>query len=131
MASATAEIRTTLNAYGAALRTRSLEDVLAQYASDGVFMPPGRRAAVGQTQLREAYTRLFADARLEVEFDFKEIVMAGEQWAFARTTAHGKKAWIEESRDEDALNQELFVMKHEDGKWKIARYAFNSMKPRL
>ncbi|KPI42869.1 uncharacterized protein AB675_1731 [Cyphellophora attinorum] len=107
MASATAEIRTTLNAYGAALRTRSLEDVLAQYASDGVFMPPG------------------------VEFDFKEIVMAGEQWAFARTTAHGKKAWIEESRDEDALNQELFVMKHEDGKWKIARYAFNSMKPRL
>jgi uncharacterized protein (TIGR02246 family) len=131
MASATDEIQTTLKAYGAAIRSGSLEDVLAQYATDGVFMPPGRHAAVGQSQLREAYTRLFATARLEVEFDFKEIEVLEDAWAFARTTAHGKKVWIEEDRDEDASNQELFVMKHEDGKWKIARYAFNSMKPRL
>jgi uncharacterized protein (TIGR02246 family) len=131
MAFATEEVQTTLKAYGAAIRSGSLKDALAQYATDGVFMPPGRQAAVGKNQLREAYTRLFATARLEVEFDFKEIVVFGDAWAFARTTAHGRKVWIEEDRAEDASNQELFVMRREDGKWKIARYAFNSMKPRL
>lgn len=124
-------IRTLLNTYGTALRNRDIDAAVNLYTQDGVFMAPGHSAMAGKDSLRSAYERVFSTIKLEVEFDFKEIVVMSEGWAFARTTATGTKTLLPQGVVDPASNQELFVLRKVDGLWRIARYAFSSMKPML
>jgi ketosteroid isomerase-like protein len=92
-------------------------------------MGPGRPSAAGTQALQHAYHRIFSTSKLEVAFDILEINLMSEEWAFARTTANGKKTWLHNSSSEQAANQELFVLRKVVGVWKIARYSFSSMEP--
>ncbi|KAF9777208.1 hypothetical protein IL306_004513 [Fusarium sp. DS 682] len=74
-------------------------------------MPPHFSASAGTQALTETYTRIF------------------NKWAFARTTAKGTKTMLQTQTSESHSNQELFILKKEEGSWKIARYAFSTMKP--
>jgi uncharacterized protein (TIGR02246 family) len=123
------QITTALHAYGAALKSRNVEDAVALYTSDGVILPPHFTASVGTQALRDSYTRIFATVQLEIKFSIDEIVVMGPEWAFARTTAEGTKTMLKTGESERHANQELFIMKKEEGSWKIARYAFSTMKP--
>ncbi|KAH0443923.1 hypothetical protein CcaCcLH18_00749 [Colletotrichum camelliae] len=122
-------ITAVLHAYGAALKSRNVEEAVALYTSDGVIMPPHFTAAAGTTALRESYTRIFSSIQLVIKFSIDEIVLMSPDWAFARTTAEGTKTMLATQESEEHANQELFIMKKEDGSWKIARYAFSTMKP--
>ncbi|CAK7205411.1 hypothetical protein SEUCBS139899_008182 [Sporothrix eucalyptigena] len=123
------KITTTLHAYGAALKGRNVEEAVALYTKDGVILAPHFTASVGTQALTESYTRIFSSVQLEITFDIEEIVVQSDEWAFARTTAAGTKTMLATQESEAHSNQELFIMKVEDGAWKIARYAFSSMKP--
>lgn len=127
--SQTEAITSVLDAYGAALKTRNVEDAVALYTKDGVIMPPHFPASAGEDSLRESYTRIFSSIHLLISFQIEEIVVMSPEWAFARTTAEGTKTILATGASEPHSNQELFVMKRESGKWLIARYAFSSMKP--
>jgi ketosteroid isomerase-like protein len=123
-------ITTLLHSYGSILASRSLPDLLSIYTPDGVLMAPGHPPAVGTEALRTSYERIFSTIKLEIEFNIDEIVvMEGGEWAFARTTAEGRKFWLQKGTDERHLNQELFVLRKIEREWKIARYCFSSMKP--
>jgi len=117
-----------LHAYGAALKLCNTEEVLSLYTDDGVFMAPGFQASVGTAALKSSYDRVFSNIKLTINFDLLEIVNMSPEWAFARTTAAGTKAFIN-GGEEDHWNQELFVLQKVTGEWKIARYCFSSMKP--
>lgn len=123
-----AEITALLHQYGAVLASHSLPEVLSIYTSDGVIMAPGHAPAAGQDALKSAYERIFSTIKLEIDFSIDEIVVMGDGWAFARTTAEGTKYWLKKGSQEEHRNQELFVLRREEG-WRIARYAFSSMKP--
>ncbi|KAJ4984257.1 RNA exonuclease [Stagonosporopsis vannaccii] len=122
------QITTVLHRYGAVLASQSIPEVLSIYTSDGVIMAPGHAPAAGRDALKAAYERIFSTIKLEIEFSINEIVVTGDGWAFARTTAEGTKYWLKRGTDEEHRNQELFVLKKE-GEWRIARYAFSSMRP--
>ena len=123
-------ITTLLHSYGSILASRSLPDLLSIYTPDGVLMAPGYPPAVGTEALRTSYEKIFSTIKLEIEFNIEEIVvMEGGEWAFARTTAEGRKFWLKQGKDERHLNQELFVLRKIEGEWKVARYCFSSMKP--
>ncbi|TEA21658.1 Cytochrome P450 monooxygenase azaI [Colletotrichum sidae] len=122
-------ITAVLHAYGAALKRRDVEETLSLYTSDGVIMPPHFTSAAGTTALRESYTRIFSTIQLEIKFDIEEVVVMSSDWAFARTTAEGTKTMLATQESEPHANQELFIMKKEGSDWKIARYAFSTMKP--
>ena len=92
-------------------------------------MAPGFPPSCGTESLIKSYTRIFNTIRLEIEFTIDEITVASDEWAFVRSTAAGAKFWVQRGTQETHHNQELFVLKKEDGEWKIARYCFNSMKP--
>jgi ketosteroid isomerase-like protein len=107
-----------------------VDELLALYTSDGVIMPPHFPASAGQAALRETYARICQTIHLEIEFDIDEIVLTGEDWAFARTTAEGTKTMLASNESEKHSNQELFILRKEGNEgWKIARYAFSTMKP--
>ncbi|KAF2799711.1 hypothetical protein K505DRAFT_345750 [Melanomma pulvis-pyrius CBS 109.77] len=124
----TAAITTLLHAYGTALKNCSTAEVLSLYTPNGVFMPPNHPSQVGQAALRTSYDRVFGAIKLDITFDIDEIVVASPEWAFARTTAAGVKRFVK-GGEESHSNQELFVLQKVGGEWKIARYAFSSMKP--
>lgn len=128
-----AQITALLHRYGAALSSHSMPDLLNIYTTDGVIMAPGFTPAAGQDALKAAYERIFSTIKLDIEFSIDEIVVTGEGWAFARTTAEGTKFWLKKGTQEEHRNQELFILREEkrDGmeEWRIARYAFSSMKP--
>lgn len=118
-----------LHTYGSVLASRSLPDLLTIYTSDGVLMAPGFQPSVGTEALKASYERIFATIKLDIEFTIDEIVVTGGEWAFARTTAEGRKYWLQKGTDEFHHNQEIFVCRKVEGEWKIARYIFSSMKP--
>lgn len=118
-----------LHAYGAVLASRSLSDLLSIYTSDGVLMAPGFQPAVGAEALKVSYERIFSAIKLDIKFSIDEIVVMDGVWAFARTTAEGRKFWLQKGTDESHHNQEIFICQKVDGIWKIARYCFSSMKP--
>ncbi|KAF3040644.1 hypothetical protein E8E11_007641 [Didymella keratinophila] len=99
-------------------------DLLNIYTTDGVIMAPGFTPAAGQEALRAAYERIFSTIKLEIEFSIDEIVVTGDEWAFARTTAEGTKFWLKKGSQEEHRNQELFVLKKEKRddveEWRIA-----------
>lgn len=128
MASDIPSITALLHAYGAALKSCSTDEVLNLYTDDGVFMAPGFQASVGTTALKSAYNRVFSNIKLMIDFEILEIVIMSPEWAFARTTAAGTKAFLKGGQ-EDHWNQELFVVRRVARTWKIARYCFSSMKP--
>jgi len=118
-----------LHGYGAVLASRSLPDLLSIYTSDGVLMAPGFQPAVGSEALKASYERIFSTIKLDIEFSIDEIVVMDGDWAFARTTAEGRKFWLQKGTDEFHHNQEMFICQKVEGSWKIARYCFSSMKP--
>lgn len=125
---AISEITALAHAYGAALASCDVEEAVALYTPDGVIMPPHFHPSVGTEALRASYTRIFSSIKLTITFDIDEIVQMSPEWAFARTTAQGTKAFIR-GGEEFHSNQELFVVRKVEGEWMIARYAFSSMKP--
>ncbi|KAF6803862.1 ketosteroid isomerase-like protein [Colletotrichum sojae] len=129
VSSQTEAITSVLHAYGAALKSRNVDEALSLYTSDGVIMPPHFPAAAGGAALRESYARIFSTIQLVIDFDVVEVVLMSPGWAFARTTAEGTKTMLTTGESEAHSNQELFIMKKEEGRWKIARYAFSTMKP--
>jgi uncharacterized protein (TIGR02246 family) len=119
-----------LQEYNQALNASSTASVMPLYLSDGVFMPPFSPSAVGIEAVSQAYDAVFAAIQLTVKFNIVEIVEMSEDWAFARTNSEGHTLVHATGESTSEANQELFILKKDaDGKFKIARYSFSTIKP--
>ena len=116
--------------YNAALNASSVDNSLALYAEDGVFMPPYSPSAVGKEAVRQAYIKVFETKTLNVKFTIAEIVQMSPTWAFVRTNSAGTNTIHATGKVSAEGNQELFVFgKDADGEWRIARYSFSPTSP--
>jgi uncharacterized protein (TIGR02246 family) len=121
------EIRDLLTTYERSLNTSDPTLATACYTSDGVFMPTTLPTASGGA-LHDAYARIFAAIRLDVEFTIDELVVASDEVAYALTRSNGTQTTLATGTESAESNREVFVFGHQDGAWKISRYLFN--KPR-
>lgn len=121
------EIKKLLFTYRDALNESSSEKALALYTKNGVFMPSGAPTSIGQEQVRGAYDFVFSQIQLNIEFYIDEIEIV-QEYAFARTTSKGATLIHATGDTVPEENRELFVLKKENGLWKIDRYIFNKMK---
>lgn len=128
---ANVEIARQLVRYQEALNGADLEQVMALYAEDAVFMPQYSEAAVGRQAVRASYRRIFDTIRLDVRFQIDEIRLLSKDWAYARTRSNGTvKVLKSEQPTGPEANQELFLLHREnDGQWRFARYLFTSSNP--
>ncbi|RKE57087.1 YybH family protein [Sphingobacterium detergens] len=125
--SAQQQIEKSLTIYFDALNKSSVEQAIGQYTTDGIFMPTGLPTATGTAQLKIAYTNVFKAIQLNVKFDIEEINLSGDI-AFVRTQSHGTQLIHATGQKTEELNREFFLLKRENGTWKIARYMFNQPK---
>ena len=116
-----------LFAYRDALNASDVNKVLPLYTKDGVFMPTNAPTATGQEQLKGSYEFVFKNIQLHIEFFMEEIVVSGE-YAYAVTNSKGTTLIHANGQTVPEENRELFVLKKEEGQWKIARYMFNKTK---
>jgi uncharacterized protein (TIGR02246 family) len=116
-----------LFSYRDALNTSDVNKVLALYTTDGVFMPSNGPSAVGQEQLKSSYEFVFKTIQLKIDFFIDEIEIH-EDVALARTMSKGKALIHANGQTVEEENRELFVLKKENGEWKIGRYMFNKTK---
>jgi len=120
------EIKKILFSYRDALNRSNVEKVLSLYTENGVFMPSGAPTAIGQEQIKGTYEFVFSTIQLNIEFYIDEIEIVGE-YAFVRSTSKGTTFIHASGETVPEENRELFVLKKENGSWKIDRYMFNKI----
>lgn len=121
-------IEKSLGIYFDALNKSSAEQAVGQYTADGIFMPTGLPTATGTSELTMAYENVFKTIELNVTFKLEEIVSLNDSIAFVRTQSNGTQLIYANGQKTEELNREFFLMKNENGNWKIARYMFNQPK---
>ena len=125
--SAKQQIEKSLTIYFDALNKSSVEQAVGQYTADGVFMPTGLPTASGTAELKLAYSNVFKAIKLNVKFDIEEITVV-DTIAFVRTQSQGTQLIHATGKRTEELNREFFLLRQENGTWKIARYMFNQPK---
>jgi uncharacterized protein (TIGR02246 family) len=118
------QIRQLLDTYERSLNTSDAELAASLYASDAVFMPTTLPTATG-ADMHQAYERIFAAIGLEVSFTIDELVVAGDDTAYALTRSNGTQLNRATGEHTAEANREIFIFHRIDGAWKIARYMFN------
>ncbi len=113
--------------YRDALNASNTSKVLPLYTKNGVFMPSNAPTSVGQEQVKGAYDFVFKNIQLKIDFFIDEIEVHGDV-AFARSISKGTTLIHANGQTVPEENRELFVLRKEDGSWKIDRYIFNKMK---
>jgi len=120
------EIKKILFSYRDALNESNVDQVLTLYTQNGVFMPSGAPTAIGQEQVKGTYEFVFSIIQLNIEFYIDEIEVVGD-YAFVRTTSQGTTLIHASGETVPEENRELFVLRKENGSWKIDHYMFNKM----
>ena len=123
------QIEKLLMTYKESLNTSDANKAVSLYTKHGVFMPSEAPSAIGSANLEVAYTHVFSQIQLNIEFYIEEILVESDI-AFATTTSMGTVHINATGDTVPEENRELFVFEKENGEWKIARYMFNKMSPK-
>jgi uncharacterized protein (TIGR02246 family) len=122
------DIVSVIKAYEKALNASDTEAALALYGEDPVFMPQYSAALSGRDAVKAGYDYVFNSLKLNVTFTVHEVVEMGDL-AYVRTTSAGKTVILAKKTTVKESNNELFIFRKEQGKWKIHRYLFASTNP--
>jgi ketosteroid isomerase-like protein len=116
-------------AYVDAINSNNLDSLLAMLTDDAVFMPPNEARLVGKAAVRPWVAGYFEAFRTRWDKTTLEFVVCGE-WAFeqyAYTSTDTPRAGGAVVRDTGkGIN---IYRRGEDGKWRVARDAWNSDLP--
>jgi uncharacterized protein (TIGR02246 family) len=120
------QIAAQLKTYENCLNTGDAETTMTLYDSDPIFMAEYSKAFIGREAVRQGYVRVFQTIKLHVKFSIHEIVDMGGDLAYMRTTSTGEQTTLGIGKVLQEANNELFIFRKEDGRWKIHRYLFAS-----
>ena len=112
--------------YRDALAASSADGVTSAFTSDGVVIRPGSPTASGLAQLKSTYDGIFGAVGLDLNFKIDEIIV-GKEYGFVRSTSAGTLTVKANGGSAPEENREVFVVRKENSRWKIARYIYNKM----
>ncbi|MBI4660216.1 MAG: SgcJ/EcaC family oxidoreductase [Verrucomicrobia bacterium] len=122
------DISGVIKAYEKALNAGDTTAVMALYGNDPVFTPPNSKGLAGRDAVKAGYEGTFKAIKPSLVFTIHEIVELGDT-AYVRTSSEGEvEILANNAKVKDAYN-ELFIVRKEQGQWKIHRYIFNSAMP--
>ena len=101
---------------------------MALYGSDPIFIPQNAEAFTGREAVQARYQKGSQTVKVNVVFTIHEIVEMGDL-AYGRTTSAGQQEVLATHKISRETNNELFIFRREQGKWKIHRYMFAAANP--
>lgn len=122
-----AAIEKILSTYFGSLNASDVKTAVGSYTTDGVFMPTKFPTAIGTDQLVVAYGNVFKSIQLNVSVKIEEIIVR-DDIAFAQTLSNGTTLIHATGETIPEENREFFLLRKDNGEWKIARYMFNQSK---
>jgi len=123
------EVRSLIKTYEAALVRSDADSIVPLYSKDGIFMPQHSLSQIGAANIRKVYNDVFNAIKLDIKFDIHEIEVLGDT-AWARTSSSGKTKILAINKYIQEGNNEIFIFKKVNSKWKIHRYIFTTTVPR-
>jgi uncharacterized protein (TIGR02246 family) len=118
------QIRALLATYEQSLNTSDAALAASCYTPDGIFMPTTLPTAKG-ADMKGAYRQIFDAIHLDVTFTIDEIEITSTHTAYALTRSNGTQTVLATGDQTAESNREIFLFRHTDTGWKIARYMFN------
>jgi uncharacterized protein (TIGR02246 family) len=122
------EIANVIRAYDKSLNTGDAQAALDLFGSDPVYMPQNSPALNGREAVRTRFEGVFKARKFEAAFTIQEVVEMGDL-AYARTTSKGQLEELATHEKSKVAHNELFILRKEQGQWKIHRYLFASANP--
>ncbi len=118
------QIRALLATYEQSLNTSDAALAASCYSPDAIFMPTTLPTAKG-AGMEGAYRQIFDAIRLDVTFTIDELEITSDDSAYALTRSNGTQTVLATGDQTAESNREIFLFRHTDTGWKIARYMFN------
>ena len=118
------QIRSLLATYEQSLNTSDAALAASCYTPDGIFMPTMLATASG-ADMQGVYRQIFDVIRLAVTFTIDELEVISDKVAYALTRSNGTQIVLATGDQTAESNREIFLFRHTDAGWKIARYMFN------
>jgi uncharacterized protein (TIGR02246 family) len=113
--------------YSNAFNAADISEIVSSFTSDGINMPNNGPSARGTEQLSKAFGFLLRMAQIHIQYLIDEINVTGD-YAYVRTNSTVKTI-VKASGDQILLeNKELFLLRNNNGEWKITHYIFNNTK---
>lgn len=116
-------------AYTAAINSNNLDSLVAMFTEDVVFLSPNERVLVGKPAVRawcDAYLKAFT---IHWDKTVSEFIVADE-WAFERYSYKQNDKPRGAGAPVTDTGKGLIIYHHDsDGKWRVARDAWNSDLP--
>jgi uncharacterized protein (TIGR02246 family) len=117
-------IKQVIENYIEAMR-RSQADVLASlFTEDGILMAVDAPTIRGAELINAFFAQGFSAVNIDAKIAFDEITVSGD-YAFVLTHSDVQVTIKQANAFSNEKTRELFVLKNDDGAWKIARYMFN------
>jgi ketosteroid isomerase-like protein len=119
------QIAEVLKGYALAINDAQTASIAAFYSEEGLFMPEGFKTLTKQDLYPEKSSNFLRKTDFKIEYTIEKIEVE-ENFAFVSVTAKTSK---KQSATNDAVmkqTRDLFVLRKEEGSWKIYRYIFNN-----
>ncbi len=113
--------------YFKAFGAGDLEAILAHYADDAVFVPPGGATVVGLDALRASYVESLRRIRIVPggESKAEDVLQLGD-FAWVRTNSRASVLNLATGETTEGRFREIFLLRRVAEAWKIWRYTFNT-----
>ena len=119
----------TIKVYERALNGNDVKTIMDLYDSSPTFMPQHSPAQTGRKAVEIAYENVFKNIDLDVVFTIHDVETLGST-AWVRTSSAGKTKILANGAVISEGNNELFILKKQNGEWKIHQYLFSTNQPR-
>jgi len=100
-------------------------EILELFAPDGVAEWNDKPTFSTRDDLKAAYDALFKTSKFSTAFGYASIDVYGDT-AVVRTYHHKGATILEGGKEVVDLNREVFVLRRQEGQWKIKLYIFNT-----
>mgnify|MGYP000692926221 CR=1 FL=1 len=122
------KIKTIISSYEQALNSANTEKIEGLFSKDGVLVLQGSPASVGIDDIKAFYNSLFKTLNFNLKFNIKEVVYMSPDWAFVKTTTSGTVKLLASNFKNKGDGHEFFILKKQNGDWKIDQYSGSSSK---
>jgi uncharacterized protein (TIGR02246 family) len=117
-----------MESYAAALRASNVEQLVALYSPNGVFIRDNMPAVAGREALRAAYRETFSTLKVDLPITVQEVEVSGDM-AWLRATSAGRVKVLASGRESNDAFNLMVVFRREGGAWKIRSYIYAPSRP--
>ncbi|MEJ6485355.1 SgcJ/EcaC family oxidoreductase [Nostoc punctiforme UO1] len=111
--------------YAANVRGRDLEGYAEMYTEAALWMPPDQRDRIGIPEIVEGFAAQIANQDIDPTFIAEEIEVMGD-FGYVVGTSHATIHPKDGSASKEVKFRAVWLMKKEQGIWKIDRQIWNS-----